>query len=121
MDRATPNLPSLDLERTAGFYAPLGFVVGFKDDGWMILERGPVVLEFFPVPADHRHLTGSACLRVDNLDALHSAFSVVPPMLEFCRTSPGVMPIRAAHGLRMFVLVDPDGNLLRCLDNQYRG
>lgn len=25
-----------------------------------------------------------------------------------------------AEGLRMFVLIDPDGNLLRCFDNRYR-
>jgi hypothetical protein len=30
-----------------------------------------------------------------------------------------VLPIHEAHGLRMFVLIDPDGNLLRCLDNLY--
>jgi hypothetical protein len=33
MDRATPNLPSANLDRTAGFYRRLGFAVGFKDDG----------------------------------------------------------------------------------------
>jgi hypothetical protein len=32
----------------------------------------------------------------------------------------GVLSIREADGLRMFVLIDPDGNLLRCLDNLYR-
>jgi len=120
MDRSTPNLPSVDLDRAAAFYAQLGFTVGFKDDGWMILERGPLVLEFYPVPSGP-NLTGSACLRVDDLDALHGAFSVIPPMLEFCRTTTGVMPIREADGLRMFILVDPEGNLLRCLDNDYRG
>jgi hypothetical protein len=30
-----------------------------------------------------------------------------------------VLPISEA-GLRMFVLIDPDGNLLRCIDNVYR-
>jgi hypothetical protein len=38
---------------------------------------------------------------------------------RFCRTTPGVLPIQEAHGLLMFVLIDPDGNLLRCLDNLY--
>ena len=77
MDRATPNLPSADLDRTADFYGRLGFAVGFKDDGWMILDRGPITLEFFPVAVDPRTTTGSACLRVDDLDALHAAFGVV--------------------------------------------
>ena len=49
MDRATPNLPSADLDRTESFYAALGFSTDFKDDGWMTLERGPLMLEFFPL------------------------------------------------------------------------
>jgi catechol 2,3-dioxygenase-like lactoylglutathione lyase family enzyme len=121
MDRATPNLPSADLDRTAAFYGALGFSVGFKDDGWMILERGPVTLEFFPLPVDPRTTFGSACVRVDDLDSLRAAFGAVPRLSEFCRWTPGVLPIREADGLRMFVLIDPDGNLLRCIDNRYAG
>jgi hypothetical protein len=64
--------------------------------------------------------TGSACLRVDDLDALHAAFRVVGQSPRFCRTVLGVLPIQEAHGLRMFVLIDPDDNLLRCVDNLYR-
>jgi catechol 2,3-dioxygenase-like lactoylglutathione lyase family enzyme len=119
MDRATPNLPSANLDRTADFYRRLGFAEGFRDDGWMILERGPITLEFFLVAVHPRTATGSACLRVDDLDALHAAFAVVGQLPRFCRTTPGVLPIQKAHGLRMFVLIDPDGNLLRCLDNLY--
>src|SRR2546428_13438211 len=36
VDRATPNLPSRDLDATARFYARLGFVEKFHDEGWMI-------------------------------------------------------------------------------------
>ena len=110
MDRATPNLPSANFDRTADFYRRLGFAAGFKDDGWMILDRGPITLEFFPVAVDPRTTTGSACLRVDDLDALYAALGVVGQSV----------PIQEAQGLRMFVLIDPDGNLLRCLDNLYR-
>ncbi|MDN4464869.1 bleomycin resistance protein [Microbacterium aurantiacum] len=46
-DRAVPNLPSRNLESTEAFYARLGFVTVFRDDGWMILHRGSVQLEFF--------------------------------------------------------------------------
>jgi catechol 2,3-dioxygenase-like lactoylglutathione lyase family enzyme len=119
MDRATPALPSTNFDRTADFYRRLGFAEGFKDDGWMILDRGPITLEFFLVAVDPRTTTGSACLRVDDLDALHAAFGAVGQLPRFCRTTPGVLPIQKAHGLRMFVLIDPDGNLLRCLDNLY--
>ena len=109
IDRATPNLPSANLDRTADFYRRLGFAARFKDDGWMILDRGPITLEFFPVAVDPRTTTGSACLRVDDLDALYAALGVVGQSV----------PIQEAQGLRMFVLIDPDGNLLRCVDNLY--
>jgi len=114
MDRATANLPSAALDRTAAFYTALGFVVSFKDDGWMILDRGAITLEFFPVAVDPRTTTGSACLRVDDLDSLYAGFSEAGHLPRFCRTTPGVLPIREAHGLRMFMLIDPDGNVLRC-------
>jgi catechol 2,3-dioxygenase-like lactoylglutathione lyase family enzyme len=119
MDRATANLPSADLDRTAAFYTALGFTVSFKDDGWMILDRGAITLEFFPIAVDPRKTTGSACVRVDDLDSLYADFSEAGLLPRFCRTTPGVLPISEA-GLRMFVLIDPDGNLLRCSDNLYR-
>lgn len=39
-DHATPNLPSRDFEATPLFYARLGFTEIWRDEGWMILERG---------------------------------------------------------------------------------
>ena len=58
-DLASPNLPSRDFDSTAEFYASLGFECGYRDQGWMILHRGPrenrIVLEFFPYP-DNRSL-----------------------------------------------------------------
>ena len=116
MDRATPNLPSANLDRTEAFYTALGFNTDFKDDGWMILERGPVMLEFFPLEIDPRKTFGSACIRVNDLDALRDTFRAAGELSEFCRWTPGVLPIREANGLRMFILIDPDGNLLRCID-----
>jgi catechol 2,3-dioxygenase-like lactoylglutathione lyase family enzyme len=47
-DRATPNLPARDFARTSAFYVQLGFIEGYRDDGWMIMRRGGVDLEFFP-------------------------------------------------------------------------
>jgi catechol 2,3-dioxygenase-like lactoylglutathione lyase family enzyme len=49
-DAATPNLPSRDFEKTSRFYAALGFSEGWRDEGWMILKRGDLTLEFFPYP-----------------------------------------------------------------------
>jgi hypothetical protein len=86
----------------------------------MILDRGAITLEFFPVAVDPRTTTGSACVRVDDLNSLYAGFSKAGQLHRFCRTTPGVLPIRESDGLRMFVLIDPDGNLLRCLDNLYR-
>lgn len=47
-DRATPNLPSRDLLATSHFYTQVGFPETFRDEGWLITERGSLQLEFFP-------------------------------------------------------------------------
>ena len=74
MDHATPNLLARDFEATSRFYGALGFAEGWRDEGWMILKRGDVTLEFFPYP-DLDPLTSSfsCCLRLDDLDAFYSA------------------------------------------------
>ena len=53
-DHATPNLPSRDFEATSQFYTRLGFQQGWRDEGWMILKRGGLTLEFFPHPEGTR-------------------------------------------------------------------
>lgn len=119
VDRATANLPSRDLDKTAAFYQALGFTAGFKDDGWMILNRGPVELEFFPMPKlDPKESWFSACLRVDDLDALYAAF-LAAGLSDNCRDVPRMTaPQVESFGLRLFALVDPDGSLIRCIDNR---
>ena len=117
-DRATPNLPSADFERTAAFYGQLGFVIGFKDDGWMILHRGPLMLEFFPHDVDPRTTVASCCLRVEDLDALYEAFSSIG-LSDCCWVTPRIgAPQVEAPGLRVFYMVDPDGNLIRCVQDR---
>lgn len=116
-DRVTANLPSRDFDKTEAFYQKLGFSTDFKDDGWMILSRGLLEIEFFP----HKHLKPhkswfSACIRVDDLDGLYKAF--LEAGLPDNRGIPRLTPPENQHGLRMFALVDPDGSLLRCIDNQ---
>lgn len=118
MDRITANLPSRDFAATAGFYGRLGFAETFRDDGWMILRRGDLLLEFFPHPdLDPRESRFSACVRVDDVDALHGDWATagiavddhsIPRLTGFF--TPGAAP-------RMFALVDPDGSLLRCMGN----
>ena len=72
-DRATPNLPARDFARTTGFYAELGFIEEYRDDGWLILRRDAVTLEFFPLPGlDPSTSSFSCCLRLDDVDGFYS-------------------------------------------------
>lgn len=118
-DRITANLPARDFGATADFYGKLGFVVDYRDDGWMILSRGALVLEFFPHPEiDKWSSWFSACIRVDDPDALLDEWqgigipsdnTAIPRLTGFFK--PGAAP-------RMFALVDLDGSLLRVIDNK---
>lgn len=119
MDKITANLPSKSFDATVAFYAALGFVVNFRNGGWMILSRGPLVLEFFPHPeVDPWSSCFSACVRVEDPDALLAEWQAVglasdnkaiPRLTGFFK--PGDAP-------RMFALVDCDGSLLRCMDSR---
>ncbi len=117
LDRATPNLPSKDLVATSRFYARLGFRESFRDAGWLILARGSIQLEFFPHPGlDPRENIASCCLRVADARALHAAFGdagLPTSAIAMPRLTP---PVDQPWGFRFFALVDPDGNLLRCLE-----
>lgn len=117
-DRATPNLPSRDLAATAAFYDRLGFVLTFRDEGWMIITRGELTVEFFPYP-DLNPATSSfgCCLRLDDVDTF----------VDVCRAA-GVPESTTGHprihlprveesGLRIGALLDPDGNLVRLVQN----
>lgn len=115
-DRVTANLPSQNLDETEAFYARLGFSTGFKDDGWMILSRGPLEIEFFPLEHNPRQSCFSACIRVKDLDALYAEFQKAG-LPDDCWSMPRLTPPKHEYGLRMFMLVDPDGSLLRCIEH----
>ncbi len=67
-DAATPNLPSRDFAATSAFYDRLGFSEAYRDEGWMILIRGEVMLEFFPFPGlDPAESSYGCCLRLDDV------------------------------------------------------
>ena len=118
-DRITANLPSRDFAATEAFYHRLGFRTDFRDDGWMILRRGALELEFFPHPGvDKWSSWFSACIRVDEVEALLAEWQQVG--LSDDRTAiPRLTDIFKLQGApRMFALVDEDGSLLRVLDNK---
>lgn len=118
VDRATPNLPSRDFGATSAFYAGLGFVEEFRDDGWMILTRGSVTLEFFPFPdLDPAASSFGACLRFDDLDEFFQA-CVDAGLPQTTRGWPRLHAPRVEEsGLRIGALLDPDASLLRLIAN----
>lgn len=118
MNRSTPNLPSSDFERTARFYERLGFQETWQDGGWMILERDGIVLEFFPHPTvDPATSWFSACLRLDDVDSFY-ANCLAAGLPETTVGAPRVhRPASEESGLRIGALIDPDGSLLRLIQN----
>ena len=113
-DVITANLPAIDFGETASFYERLGFLVDFRDEGWMILSRGPLEIEFFPHPGlEPADSWFSAAVRVADVDSLHGAWSRVDlPGNGIPRLT---APQDEDWGFRMFTLVDPNGSLLRCM------
>jgi len=116
-DNATANLPSRDFDKTAEFYANLGFDVGFRGDTWMILNRGSVTLEFFPHPKLRPSSSWfSACLRLDDVDGFFSVCRAAG-IPEATTGFPRFHAPDRTHGMYMGALLDPDGSLLRVIGN----
>ncbi len=117
-DHATPNLPSRSFDATSRFYSALGFVEGWRDDGWMILKRGSVTLEFFPHPELNPKTSWfGCCLRLDDLDGFFAVCKAagVP---EGSTGQPRVhAPKLESSGMRIGALIDPDGTLIRLIQN----
>lgn len=118
MDRITANLPSRDFDQTIRFYRALGFEVRFRDEGWLILARAGMEVEFFVhadlVPGDSWF---SACIRVDDRDALQSTWRA-EELPDDQMGRPRTMDMIGGDGApRFFALIDCDGSLPRCIDN----
>ncbi|MBI3792277.1 MAG: VOC family protein [Gemmatimonadetes bacterium] len=113
--RAEPVLPSADLDDTVEFYTSLGFAVTYDDragDGYVILTMDGATLHFFEHGAlDATGNDAGAYLHVDDAHGLHqrwSALGLTPENL------PRLMPVEdQPWGKREFLVVDPDGNVLR--------
>ena len=117
-DTATPTLPSRDFAATYAFYERLGFSETYRDNGWMILARGQVVLEFFPfADLDPAESSFGCCLRLDDVDEFYEV-CLAAGLRESTRGFPRLhRPRREESGLRIGALLDPDGTLLRLIAN----
>ena len=117
-DHATPNLPSRDFATTAAFYAKLGFEKDYQSEGWMILSRGDVTLEFFPYPElDPYQSSFSCCIRLNDLGSMMrqvEASGVPDARQGIPRYHPAAPD---PSGLTIAYLIDPDGTLLRLIQN----
>jgi len=117
-DRAVPNLPSRDFEATVAFYRGFGFVVAYRDGGWLIIQRGGVVLEFFLAPEHDPYASWfMASIRISDLEELYAAIraSGVP---EVTTGMPRLIPVALREwGQRAGYLIDPDGTQLHLIEN----
>jgi catechol 2,3-dioxygenase-like lactoylglutathione lyase family enzyme len=101
---AIPVLPSSDLDRTAAFYAPVGFIEAKRHEGYLLLHGGDVELHFGLCA----HVTPGQCFLFVG-DAMK-----LWKQLHGVRRIDRIGPIvEQDYGLREFVLTDPDGNQVR--------
>ena len=117
-DRAVPNLPSRDFDLTVAFYGRFGFEPGYRDDGWLILHRGPLQLEFFLfadlVPTESNVMCS---VRVDDLDGLYAQIAQAG-VAEKTTGSPRLHPVAMQPwGQRAAFLIDIDGTQLHLIEN----
>ncbi len=117
-DHATPNLPARDYAASEAFYAALGFETAYRSSDWMIMERGGLTIEFFCYPdLDPATSSFSCCFRLDDLDgfcAIILAAGVPDSRCGWPRLHPAQ---REDWGGRVAYLVDPDGTLVRLVEN----
>lgn len=117
-DHATPNLPSRDFAATTAFFAKLGFEQDYLSDGWMILSRGPVTFDFFPHPDLDPHQSAfGCCLYLDDLPAMMDQVEASGVLDARCGIPRYQPPRLEDHGMTIAYLIDPDGTLLRLIQN----
>ncbi|GAA4466458.1 hypothetical protein [Phytohabitans houttuyneae] len=103
MHGTIPILPSTDLDRTAAFFATVGFKEEERSEHYLVLGSGDAELHF----ALQDTATAGQCL-VLVVDAL----ALWKRLHEHAVTGVGDVADRA-YGLRDFTLVDPDDNQVR--------
>lgn len=113
-----PNLPSRDFGATTAFYGGFGFEPTHREDGWLILRRGELELEFFSFPDLVPEESSFMCsVRVDDVDALYRAIADAG-VIEKLVGHPRLHPVQMQPwGLRAGFLVDVDGTQLSLIEN----
>jgi len=102
--RTIPILPSADLDRTSAFYRSAGMEEVARYEGYLLMGFRGVELHFTAEP-------GAA--------GAGQAFVLVPDAARLWKQlksqdAPGLGPVEdREHGLREFVVTDPDGNRIR--------
>ena len=117
-DYAVPNLPSRDFDVTLTFYGGFGFGLVYRDDGWLMLRRGELRLEFFTVPGLVPEESSFMCsVRVDDVDELYRRIEA-SGVVEKTVGCPRLHPVQVQPwGQRAGFLIDPDGTQLNLIEN----
>jgi catechol 2,3-dioxygenase-like lactoylglutathione lyase family enzyme len=101
---AIPILPCADLDRTAVFWAPLGFTETDRYPGYLLLNSGGAELHFSQ--PDQRFTPGECFIHVGDARRLwkRAQDQAVQGLGAIADTD---------YGLCEFVVTDPDGNRVR--------
>jgi catechol 2,3-dioxygenase-like lactoylglutathione lyase family enzyme len=102
--RTIPILPSRDLDRTAGFYRSAGMEEVARYEGYLLMGFRGVELHFTTEPGAAG--AGQALVLVPDASRLWKQLK--------SQGAAGLGPVEdREHGLREFVVTDPDGNRIR--------
>jgi catechol 2,3-dioxygenase-like lactoylglutathione lyase family enzyme len=102
--KAIPILPSADLDRTSAFYRTFGMEEIARYEGYLLMGMAGVELHFSG--SDGSTVAGEAFVLVPDAGRLWKQLR--------SRDVTGIGPVEdRPHGLREFVVSDPDGNRIR--------
>lgn len=107
--RMAPGVGVTDMVRSVAFYTDiLGFAVGFQNGdpvSFTLLERDGAELHLLFAPKHRGPAFNVAHLIVDDVDRLHArCVTTEVTIIKVLRDTD--------HGMRAFVIADPDGNRL---------
>ena len=110
---ATPILASLDIERSAEFFASkLGFgKVHVAQGEYGIVSNGPVEIHFWACKERHIAEATSCRVQVQAIEALHTQCA------RHAIVHPNAPLASKAWGTKEFAILDPDGNLVTFYEN----